>query len=130
MLATVGRKVHLSFDSPRGLRATNSDGSDEATMTHIRCCVSRSNASASGAYKLTVNRGRVTVTCGDLSGLHNALVTLVQLFRLFFNKQDPEDDELAAIVPVQISDFPDSPLRATLLDLNPYGRIPKMVLMY
>ena len=69
------------------------------------------------------------MVAGDLAGLHNAIVTLVQLFRLFFNQQpDPDDDdEMAAVVPVQISDFPDSPLRATLLDLNPYGRMPKMV---
>ena len=65
---------------------------------------------------------------GGLGGLHNAIVTLVQLFRVFSNLKSPDKHpDNAAIVPVQISDFPDSPLRAVLLDLNPYGRVPKMV---
>ena len=86
----------------------------------------------------------------DLSGLHFAIVTLVQLFRLYhheskFNeelsksntresynnensgdKQDSSQD-IAEIIPIYISDSPDCTSRAVLLDLNPYGRVPKKV---
>ena len=86
----------------------------------------------------------------DLSGLHFAIVTLVQLFRLYYHeskfneelsksntkdrhnnensgeKQDSSQD-IAEIIPVYISDFPDCTSRAVLLDLNPYGRVPNKV---
>ena len=63
-------------------------------------------------------------------------MTLVQLFMLFYPNQmdDNElnnsnsDDELNqfGITSVSISDSPDCAIRGVLLDLNPYGRVPKM----
>ena len=37
----------------------------------------------------------------------------------------PEDEEFG-ITSIAISDSPDCAIRAVLLDLNPYGRVPKM----
>jgi hypothetical protein len=86
---------------------------------------------------LTIANHRIRIIASDLTGLRCAIVTLVQLFSLFYPKildhqdnldessEDIEDDE-HGITSVAISDSPDFPMRAVLLDLNPYGRVPKM----
>ncbi len=63
--------------------------------------------------------GRIKLCAGDLEGLQHAVVTLAQLFRLFRS-----DDGL---LPVYLSDRPQCSVRALLLDMNPYGRVPKFV---
>ena len=102
------------------------------------------------SYRLTISDHKIRIVASDLSGLHFAIVTLVQLFRLYhhqskFNEekfkqpikgrhnnlntdeiQDSTQD-VAEIIPVYISDYPDCASRAVLLDLNPYGRVPKKV---
>ena len=102
------------------------------------------------SYRLTISDNKIRIVASDLSGLHFAIVTLVQLFRLYhhqskFNegnfksntkggqrntnadeRQDSTHD-IAEIIPVYISDYPDCASRAVLLDLNPYGRVPKKV---
>ena len=129
-LSTVGRKVHLSHDYPRQPSPNDDSGSESgAQKVHILCSISNHIFSSKGAYRLTVNKGRIVIVSSDPFGLHNAIVTLVQLFRLFCNLES-DDDELAGIVSVQISDHPDTGLRASLFDLNPYGRVLKMVYIY
>ena len=76
-------------------------------------------------------------------GLRYCIVTLVQLFILFYPHQDEDttndvttnnhqmvhqqqEDEEFGITSIAISDSPDCAIRAVLLDLNPYGRVPKM----
>ena len=64
-------------------------------------------------------------------GLRYCIMTLVQLFILFYpNQKDDLDssefNEEFGITSVAISDSPDWAMRAVLLDLNPYGRVPKI----
>ena len=56
------------------------------------------------------------MSAGDLRGLHHAVCTLLQLFVLF--KEEP-------LIPVSVWDAPETPVRGILLDLNPFGRVPK-----
>ena len=118
--------------------------------TVIFCHISERLFSEREAYRLTIINHKIRIVCSDLSGLHCAIVTLVQIFRLFFheskyreadslqntsskqlNHNNEEQNEsfleISEIIPVYISDYPDCAGRAVLLDLNPYGRVPKKV---
>ena len=99
---------------------------------------------------MTISDNKIRIAASDLSGLHFAIVTLVQLFRLYYhqsklNEEKPKSSQngkhlydredvrqdsnkdIAEIMPVYISDCPDCASRAILLDLNPYERVPKKV---
>ena len=156
--------MHLSLDSPRQTafdfiqHKSSTFNSEESTDSNdpnedeivIFCHLSERLFPGKESYRLTISDDKIRVVCSDLSGLHHAIVTLVQLFRLFVhestfreenplesknNKQSKEkanarndyQSELAEIIPVYISDNPDCALRAVLLDLNLYGRVPKKV---
>ena len=65
LLSSVGRKVHLSLNQPRGRgggggcqssTAENQDG------PQISCCVSRRTFISEEGYKITVNGGRVVLS--------------------------------------------------------------------
>ena len=68
-------------------------------------------------YSLTIAPAGVRMMAGDTAGLHNAIYTLIQLVRLY------PGSELPALV---VRDFPALPVRAVLLDLAPYGRLPTL----
>ena len=116
----------------------------------IFCHVSEKLFPGKESYRLTISDNKIRIVASDLSGLHFAIVTLVQLFRLYYheskyneelaksNTKDRHNNEnigdkqdssqaIAELIPVYISDFPDCTSRAVLLDLNPYGRVPKKV---
>ena len=116
----------------------------------IFCHVSDKLFPGKESYRLTISDNKIRIVASDLSGLHFAIVTLVQLFRLYHhqskfneekiksaskgkqnntNKDERQDStqDIAEIIPVYISDYPDCASRAVLLDLNPYGRVPKKV---
>ena len=118
--------------------------------TVIFCHISERLFSERESYRLTIINHKIRIVCSDLSGLHCAIVTLVQLFRLFVheskyreadslqttsskllndsNEEQTESSlEISEIIPVYISDYPDCAGRAILLDFNPYGRVPKKV---
>ena len=163
-LGSVGRRVHLSLHSPRqtafefnrhessnfnNVDPIDTDESNEDEIV-IFCHLSERLFPGKESYRLTVSDDKIRIVCSDLSGLHYAIVTLVQLFRLFvhestFREENPHhstnnqsnekanrrnkfQSELAEIIPVYISDNPDCALRAVLLDLNPYGRVAKKVI--
>ena len=126
---TVGRKVHLSFNTPRQ-RCSEQPVDGDLKKVDILCSVSPLFG-VRGAYRLTVNNNVIKMSSSDLEGLHNAIVTLVQLFRLFCKQpSEGKQEEMAGIMPVQISDHPDVPVRAGLIDLNPYGRVPKIEVIF
>jgi hypothetical protein len=118
--------------------------------TVIFCHISERLFSKRESYRMTIINHKIRIVCSDLAGLHYAIVTLVQLFRLFFHESKYREDdslhttnskklkdstgeqnesllEISEIIPVNISDYPDCAGRAILLDLNPYGRVPKKV---
>ena len=117
----------------------------------IFCHVSDRLFPGKESYRLTISDDKIRIVASDLSGLHFAIVTLVQLFRLYHHQSKVHEEKLkspikvrhhntnpderqdsnqdiAEIIPVYISDYPDCASRAVLLDLNPYGRVPKKVL--
>jgi hypothetical protein len=50
---------------------------------HIVCVLSESLfASVAGSYRLTVDNGQIRIVAPDLVGLHNAIMTLVQVATL------------------------------------------------
>ena len=134
---------------------SNKDGdSEQKTLDEdepvIFCHVSEKLFSGKESYRLTISDNKIRIVASDLSGLHFAIVTLVQLFRLYYHESKFRDDvstqtikerpynekagerpdsniDIAEIIPVSISDYPDCASRAVLLDLNPYGRVPKKV---
>lgn len=139
MLGRLHRRVHLSENHPRPNKDTYT--ADDCT---IFCSISAKLLSITGGYRLTVNDNKIRIQAADMPGLHYAIVTLAQLFALYYpdpkmskknhdekddehsnsNSLDANDDE--GIVSVQICDQPDMAMRAMLLDLNPYGRVPKL----
>ena len=161
-LASVGKRVHISVNSPKqsavelngyctptpnpqkGNETTNSK--DEIV---IFCHLSQQLFTSKESYRMTISDNKVRIVCADLPGLHCAIVTLVQLFRLFYHEskfqkeENPSNSstaqvkdhdetnehmsEVTEIIPVYISDSPDCACRGVLLDLNPYGRVPKKV---
>ena len=162
-LGSVGRRVHISLNSPRQTTCqfnrheymkldaavqTDTDDCIEDEIV-IFCHISERLFSARESYRLTISDDKIRIVCSDLSGLHYAIVTLVQLFRLFVHESKFREEtqiqtdnkpkekqtdgnestsEVAEIIPVYISDYPDCASRAILLDLNPYGRVPKKVI--
>ena len=161
-LGSVGRRVHISLNSPRHSAfnlSTHESGSSNLEEhetdipledeTIISCHVSERLFSGRESYRMTIRDHKIRIVCSDLAGLHYAIVTLVQLFRLYFHESKFHEDsslqntngkplkvkgekselfvEIAEIIPVYISDYPDCAGRAVLLDLNPYGRVPKKV---
>ena len=70
-----------------------------------------------GAYSLHIDAKRIRISAGDIEGVNNAVVTLLQMFSLF-------GDE--GLVPLILSDSPSCTVRALLLDLSPYGRVPSL----
>ena len=154
--------MHISLTSPRHSAfnlSTNETGSlnseeNETDIpledeTIISCHVSERLFSGKESYRMTIRDHKIRIVCSDLSGSHYAIVTLVQLFKLFFHETKFQEDislqntngkplkvkgeksdlfvEIAEIIPVYISDYPDCAGRAVLLDSNPYGRVPKKV---
>ena len=116
--------MHLSYNTPR------QSSSQEDKKVDIFCSVSPLFG-IRGAYRLTVNSDVIKISSSDLEGLHNAIATLIQLFRLFCNQPDDgRQEEMTAIMPVLISDYPDITMRAGLIDFNPYGRLPKMEVLF
>ena len=79
--------------------------------------VSVSTALGKEEYSLAVTTPQLRIIAGGLSGLHYAFYTLVQLLKIY------DKHWLPAIV---IRDWPALPVRAVLLDLAHYGRLPSM----
>ena len=79
--------------------------------------VSISAALGKEEYSLAVADPQLRIIAGGLPGLHYAFYTLVQLLKIYDNHWVP------AIV---IRDWPALPVRAVLLDLAHYGRLPSM----
>ena len=150
--------MHISLNSPRNAAFNmNTHEGEERKIdipvedeTVIFCHISERLFSGRESYRMTIINHKIRIVCSDLSGLHYAIVTLVQLFRLFFHEskyrevaslqttnskqlkestgeQNESFLEISEIIPVYISDYPDCAGRAILLDLNPYGRVPKKV---
>lgn len=63
----------------------------------------------------------VRISAGDLVGVHHACVTLAQMFHLF------RDDD--GLIPVHVSDRPQCAVRGVLVDMNPFGRVPKFEIL-
>ena len=160
-LASVGKRVHISVNSPKqsafelnGHRAPTTNPQEGNETTNLKdeivifCHLSQQLFTSKESYRMTISDNKVRIVCADLPGLHCAIVTLVQLFRLFYheskfqkenpvnsstgqvNDQDETNEhmlEVTEIIPVYISDSPDCACRGVLLDLNPYGRVPKKV---
>jgi hypothetical protein len=61
---------------------------------------------------------QIRITASDLGGVHNAIVTLLQMFSLFGEE---------GLLPVVVTDRPACAVRAMLVDMNPFGRVPKIV---
>ncbi len=120
----MGRIVHISETSPK----------NPARDSTINCVLNENLFSQNGGYKLVVSKHKIKIVAADLSGLHYAITTLVQLFNLFYpcqgaqaeDQEDQSETDDFGITSVAISDAPESPMRAVLLDLNPYGRVPKI----
>ncbi len=123
----VGRRYFLNENSP--VSANEPDPVDSSAVAGIFVIMRRHGGggvpAATGAYSLHVGGGRdgkekrIRICAGDLEGLHHAIVTLIQLFRLF-----QSDDGL---LPVYLSDRPSCAVRALMLDMNQYGRVPHFV---
>lgn len=67
---------------------------------------------------VSATKPMIRITASDLEGLHSAIVTLMQMFSLFRSE---------GLVPVVINDQPKCSVRGILLDMNPFGRVPKIV---
>ena len=160
-LASVGKRVHISVNSPKqsafelnGYCASTTNSQEDNKTTNLKdeivifCHLSQQLFTSKESYRMTISDNKIRIVCADLPGLHCAIVTLVQLFRLFyheskFQKGNPRNSsttqvteqdeknlnisEVTEIIPVCISDSPDCACRGILLDLNPYGRVPKKV---
>ena len=87
----------------------------QAAPGHLE--VSISTALGKEEYSLAVTSTQLRIIAGGLPGLHYAFYTLVQLLKIYDNHWVP------AIV---IRDWPALPVRAVLLDLAHYGRLPSM----
>ena len=74
-----------------------------------------SSVMVSGQYSLTITSPRIRIIVGDAAGLHYACQTLIQL--LWIYKQCP-------LPQINIRDWPDMKVRAVLVDLAHYGRLP------
>ncbi len=127
----VKRRIHLSESHPRNWT--------EAT---IHCSLNEALFATSPGYKLTINKHKIKLIASDFQGLRHAIVTLIQIFGLYYpvtSNQDLISNEIPnskveasseetehGITSVAITDWPDFAMRAVLLDLNPYGRVPKI----
>ncbi len=131
LFRAAGRRVYLNDRCPVGDRTPGADTDGTPASAATLCVIMRGGGgggggapAATGAYSLHVGvsrRGerRVRICAGSMEGLRHALVTLAQLFRLF-----RRDDGL---LPVFLSDVPHSSVRGLLVDMSPYGRVPKFV---
>ena len=153
--------MHISVNSPKqsafelnGYCAPTTNPQEGNETKNIKdeivifCHLSQQLFTSKESYRMTISDNKIRIVCADLPGLHCAIVTLVQLFRLFyheskFRKGNPPNSsttqvtdqgeknenisEVTEIIPVCISDSPDCASRGILLDLNPYGRVPKKV---
>ena len=79
--------------------------------------VSLSGNMGSDEYSLAITSSRTRVLAGGLSGLHYACQTLLQLLWLY---------KTSAVPQVTIRDKPSLAVRAVLLDLAGYGRLPTL----
>ena len=71
---------------------------------------------------------QVRLVCGSVSSVHSALVTLVQLLRVF---KDPDDETRPpALPPIIIIDSPSMNSRGFMLDVSPFARVPTLVRTY
>lgn len=126
----VKRRIHLSESQPKSHSGAT-----------ISCALTEAPFATRPAYKMTLSNHRIKVQASDLTGLRHAITTLIQLFALFYpDPNKPEDVNNSLDLPseeageardygitsVVIADWPDFAMRAVLLDLNPYGRVPKM----
>jgi len=128
----IKRRIHLSESQPRNCKEA-----------HIHCTLNKNLFQTRPGYKLTISNHRIKILASDTTGLRHAISTLIQIFSLFYpsssdggnNNHDAavlngglsqSEDEEYGITSVSISDWPDFAMRAVLLDLNPYGRVPKM----
>ena len=86
---------------------------------------------------MTISNHRIKILASDTEGLRHAIVTLIQILSLFcpysldsdavsYSNSSSSESEDYGVTSVTISDWPDFAMRAVLLDLNPYGRVPKM----
>ena len=89
--------------------------SSQAGPGHLE--VSVSGALGSEEYSLAVTTPQLRVIAGGLPGLHYAFHTLVQLLKIYSKRPLPA---------ILIRDWPALPVRAILLDLAHYGRLPSM----
>ena len=130
LFARIKKRIHLSESRPRS--------ASEAT---IHCSLNASLLQCRGSYKLTISNHRIKILASDVEGLRHAIVTLIQILSLFSpSSMDSADvnssssscsisgseEDYAGVTSVAISDWPDFAMRAVLIDLNPYGRVPKM----
>ena len=135
----VKRRIHLSESHPRH--------SKDST---IHCTINEHLFKTLPGYKLTISNHKIRILASDLAGLRHCIATLIQIFCLFYpdsGQKTPhilsssseeegksvngdnsltEEDREYGITSIAISDWPDFAMRAVLLDLNPYGRVPKI----
>lgn len=84
----------------------------------IICCVNDMLFEQKESYKITTNSNQIKISSGSMQGLHCALCTLGQLFRLYKTEE--------GIPSLFIHDWPMLQSRAVLLDMSPGARKPTM----
>jgi hypothetical protein len=114
--ASFGFRILMHPSHPASDKPTET--TSKAASFHIHVNPARHRMPES--YTLHVGTdASLRISSGDLLGVHHAMTTLVQLLRLH--------GENNALVPVRIEDRPFNAVRAVLVDMNVFGRAPKLV---
>eukprot|EP00040_Diaphanoeca_grandis_P034995 m.218943 g.218943 ORF g.218943 m.218943 type:complete len:994 (+) comp33281_c0_seq2:111-3092(+) len=113
----------------------------DGQRAHITLRLNPKLLSRPQSYRLSIDDLGVSIVASDVQGLHYAVTTLVQIFRLFDisaeTQENADDDFLTGLPPIKITDYPDLSVRGFLLDVSSnkmptlktlFGLVDKLVL--
>eukprot|EP00095_Tigriopus_kingsejongensis_P012477 maker-scaffold323_size206388-snap-gene-1.15 protein:Tk12477 transcript:maker-scaffold323_size206388-snap-gene-1.15-mRNA-1 annotation:"Tankyrase-1" len=108
------RRVFLNNKCPIDTNITE----DHSSILH--CAVQAGLFHVRGSYNLHISDSKIRIQAGDLEGIHFAIMTLLQMMNLFREE---------GLISVMVADQPACSVRAVLLDMNPFGRVPNFDVM-
>ncbi|TRY72713.1 hypothetical protein TCAL_01136 [Tigriopus californicus] len=110
----LNRRVFLNHKSPLDTHII------EEHSSVLHCAVQAGLFHVRGSYNLHISETKIRIQAGDLEGIHYAVMTLLQMLAMF------RDEGLISVV---VADQPVCSVRAILLDMNPFGRVPNFDVM-
>lgn len=110
----LNRRVFLNHKCPLDTHI------NEEHSSVLHCAVQAGLFHVRGSYNLHISETKIRIQAGDLEGIHYAVMTLLQMLAMFREE---------GLISVVVADQPTCSVRAILLDLNPYGRVPNFDVM-